>query len=190
MPEPVSAGPERPGVEHRPVVHLEPRHRGGEIPLRASLGWLVDPRVHLDGRLELGLAEHHGDDSYQWRVTAYDSSSKTLGQSPWRDFVVDNNGPKVETKSPSSSGTKKTNFVVTFNEPVKNLTSSTMAIYQSGKARKLPAKVTLSAGKTKATLNPNKNLKPGKKYTVKLLSGITDTWGNKLTLTTWTVTIR
>ena len=92
------------------------------------------------------------------------------------------------SKKPSSVATRKSNFVVTFDEKVKNLTSATFAIYKNGKGPKLSSKVTLKGGK-KATLNPKKNLKRGTKYTLKLTSRITDAYGNPLEATSWSVRI-
>lgn len=129
------------------------------------------------------------DGNWEWRVTAYDGGSIVLGSSGWRDFIVDDTGPRVISKTPLSQGKPKSNVVVIFDEEVKALTSKTMSIFQKGKKGKLSAKVTLTGGGTRAVLNPAKNLKRGSSYTIKVAGSITDEWGNKLTPLSWTILV-
>ncbi len=80
------------------------------------------------------------------------------------------------------------NFVARFSEPMRNLNTTTMALFVQGQQGRLSATVTMSnEGKT-ATLNLAVNLRVGKIYTLKLLAGIKDRAGNPLPPQSWTVT--
>lgn len=125
--------------------------------------------------------------SWEWRVTAKDSAGAVLGASAWRSFKVDATAPRVVSKSPTLTAYRTANFVAKFSEPVKSVTSSTFRIYRAGSTTPLLAKVTVSADRKTAVLNPNSNLVVGRYYTIKLTSGITDLAGNRLAATAWKV---
>lgn len=130
------------------------------------------------------------DGSYEWRVSGYDSGNQSLGASPWRTFKVDSLAPTVVRKSPTGKVSRTSNFVAKFSEPVKHLDTTTMKIFVKGQQHNLSARVTMSNGKKTATLNPVRNLRPGKVYTIKLSSKITDRAGLALEATKWNVTAR
>lgn len=138
-----------------------------------SLAW-ASPKVIADG-------------SWQWRITALDAAGKATASSGWRGFVVDATAPRVARKSPLTTARRTANFTVTFSEPVTGVTGTTMRLYPSNQSSALLAKVTWSSTRRTATLNPTKNLKKGKSYTVKLLKGIKDLVGNTLAPTSWKV---
>jgi hypothetical protein len=132
------------------------------------------------------------DGSYDWQVTAYDQSGGVLGVSSWRTFKVDTTRPTVVRAKPTA-GTKAkrtANFVATFSEPVGSVSSATVKLYVKGHTGAIPAKVSLSRSKLKASLNPTKNLVPGKIYTVKVTSGVRDLAGLRLVAYTWAVTAK
>jgi hypothetical protein len=129
-----------------------------------------------------------GTGNWEWRVVSLDTASRPLGTSAWRGFLVDVTGPKVKTYSPTGKVSLNTNFKVTFNEPVTNLTSSTFTITASGGSNALAAAVSLDSTKKVATLNPSSTLQSGKKYVVRLTSGVTDVYGNPMTAFSWTIT--
>jgi hypothetical protein len=127
---------------------------------------------------------------YEWRVTAYDLKGAVLGRSPWRGFSVDGTAPRVVKKTPTRTATRTANFVATFSEPVKNVNTTTMALFVKGQQHRLSATVKMSnKGKT-ATLNPAVNMRVGKFYTLKLLKGIRDRAGNPLKPLSWSVTVK
>ena len=55
----------------------------------------------------------------------------------------------------------------------------------NGQRRPVGATVRVSTDKRVATLNPSRNLKPGRVYTVKLTSRIKDAAGHTLLATSW-----
>lgn len=104
-------------------------------------------------------------------------------------YNIDSAAPRVSAKSPKANAkgvSIKANVKATFNEAVKGVSGATFTLKQGAKA--ISAKVTLS-GNT-AILNPKANLVPGKKYTVRLTSGISDGVGNRLAATSWSFTTR
>ncbi|MGH3335260.1 MAG: Ig-like domain-containing protein, partial [Nocardioides sp.] len=127
------------------------------------------------------------DGEYEWRVTAFDASNGSLGSSAWRGFTIDTTRPTVTKKAPGTRATRGSNFVVTFSEPVRGASSTTMKLYVEGRTTPLGAVVTTSSDRRKATLNPNSNLVVGKRYQVKCTTGIKDDAGNKLVAYSWKV---
>jgi hypothetical protein len=128
--------------------------------------------------------------SWQWRVSSLDAAGKVSATSEWRSFAVDGGRPTVTAKSPTGTVGGSTSFAARFSERVTKVSSTTFRVYQKGLPDPLPAKVSLDSSGTKATLVPRSNLKPGKTYTVKLTSGITDAAGNGLVATSWKVSVR
>lgn len=137
--------------------------------------------------------------SGSWRVTALDSAGATLGVSPWRDVTVttpgtttppptDTTPPKVIQKAPLTYAKRGSNFTARFSEPVKGVSGTTMRLFKG--TTRVSARVTLSADKRTATLNPSRLMKRRAKYTLKLSSGIRDLAGNRLKATSWTVRVR
>jgi large repetitive protein len=125
--------------------------------------------------------------SWEWRVSALDSTGKVIRASAWRSFRVDSTRPTVTSATPSTSVSRTTNFVAKFSEPVTGVSSRTYRIYKSGSTSPLTATVTLNSTRTKATLNPAANLKSGVSYVIKLTSKICDDAENKLTAYSWKV---
>ena len=60
-----------------------------------------------------------------------------------------------------------------------------MKLYVEGRQDPVRARVTLSPDRRTAKLNPRRNLRRGKVYTLKLSRAITDRRGNKLRATKW-----
>ena len=124
------------------------------------------------------------DGSWQWRVTAYDSSSAAMKSSAWRTFYVDGTRPTVVGKSPTRTASRTANFVAKFSEPVEYVSGTSMKLFVKGQQHPLTAKVTVSSDRRTATLNPARNLRAGKVYTL-LGTGIRDGAGNRLAATSW-----
>ncbi len=126
--------------------------------------------------------------SWEWRAVALDTSGKPLGFSDWRSFRTDSSGPKVKSYAPRGTVAGGANFTVTFNEKVVNVTDATFTITKLSGTNALPATVTLDSTDKQAKLNPASRLEKGKKYVVRLTSGITDEHGNPMKPFSWTVT--
>jgi hypothetical protein len=122
---------------------------------------------------------------WQWRVAALDVSGNVLGTSKWRTFAVDATRPRVVKRSPVRTATRTANFVARFSEPVRNVSRTTMKLFVEGRKSPLMASVRISRDRRTATLNPSANLKPGKRYTLRLSSGIRDGAGLTLKATGW-----
>lgn len=119
------------------------------------------------------------DGTWQWKVVAENASRGQIGSTGWSTFVIDENGPRVTDFAPTTIR-PGSSFVVTFDEPVTNVTRRTFFVKRDGTRRKLDAKVTLSADQLRATLNPSRRLRSGTRYTVKVTSGVKDLRGNPL----------
>ncbi len=130
------------------------------------------------------------DASYEWRTSAYDAGGGLLGSSPWRAFKVDATAPVLVSKSPTGKALRTANFVAKFSEPILGVNTTRMALLIKGNVHRLSATVTLSANGKTATLNPKANLRVGKVYTVRLLTGMTDRALNPLRAQSWTVTAK
>lgn len=130
------------------------------------------------------------DGQWQWRLSSLDASGVPIASTPWRDFAVDSTRPTATLRSPLNRARVSANFTIDFSERVKNANSSTIKLFQKGVRLPLSAKVTLNATGKTATLNPARNLKSGKVYTLKLSRGITDVAGNSLVAGTWRVTAK
>jgi hypothetical protein len=119
------------------------------------------------------------DGTWQWKVVAENASGGQIGSSGWGSFVIDENGPRVTTVGPSRVR-PRSSIVVTFNEAVKNVNRKTLYLKKSGSRRKVEARVTLSADKLRATLNPRRSLRRSTSYVLTTTAGITDLRGNPL----------
>jgi large repetitive protein len=128
--------------------------------------------------------------NFQWRVSSLDASGRVLASSTWRGYKVDATPPKVSTYGPQGLVAKGSSFTATFSEPVNNVTDQTFTITAAGATSPMSATVSLSSDRKTATLNPGSTLVIGKKYTVKLGSGIVDDHDNHLTNLTWTITAK
>ena len=127
----------------------------------------------------------HG--SWMWRVTSLDVNRNVLGTSGWRRFSVDTTKPRVVRKSPTRKAARSANFVAKFSERVYGVSRKTVKLYVKGQRTSVSARVTLSADRRTAKLNPKRNLTKGKVYTLRLSNGIADKAGNHLTARSWKV---
>ena len=128
------------------------------------------------------------DGTWQWSVVAVSASGTRIGSTDWSTFVVDENGPKVTEIAPATVR-PRSNIVVTFSEPVRNVSTRSVTLRKSGAQRNVAATVTLSPDKLRATLNPTRLLRVGV-YTVRLSGGITDLRRNPLAPYTRTISVR
>ncbi|HET6562765.1 MAG TPA: Ig-like domain-containing protein [Marmoricola sp.] len=128
--------------------------------------------------------------SWEWRVSTLDANGKIIKSSEWRGFTVDSTRPTVTVRKPTGKVGRATTFTVRFSERVVNVTTSTARVYLKGSPNPVSAKVKLNTTGRTATIDPVRNLKPGKVYTVRLTPGITDTAANPLVGSSWKVTVR
>jgi hypothetical protein len=128
--------------------------------------------------------------TWEWRVSSLDAAGKVIRSTGWRQFTVDATRPTVTVRRPTGKVARTTTFSATFSEPVVNVTSSTARVYLKGSPDPVSARVTLNRTRRTATIDPVRNLKAGKVYTVKLSGAITDTATNPLVASSWKVTVR
>lgn len=119
------------------------------------------------------------DGTWQWKVAAENASGGQIGSSGWSTFVIDENGPRVTNFTPSSVR-PRSNLVVTFSEPVTNISGRTFFLKKDGARRKVAARVILSPDRLRATLNPSRRLRAQTRYTLRVTARVTDLRGNKL----------
>ncbi|MGH3506619.1 MAG: Ig-like domain-containing protein, partial [Nocardioidaceae bacterium] len=168
-------------------------------PVPSAASYQIERRTPGDGRIlevvrTVGLSwaptRVIENGRYEWRVTAYDLKGGVLGRSGWRAFSVDGTAPRVVKKTPTKTATRTANFVATFNEPVRGVNTTTMALFVKGQQHRLSSTVRMSNGGKTATLNPAVNMKVGRFYTLRLTKGIKDRGGNPLKPLSWSVTVK
>ena len=117
-----------------------------------------------------------------------DLAGNALATSTWTfRTVADTTAPTVTSRVPGPGATgvgRNANVVVTFSEPVTNVTTTTFTLTNQAGVR-VAAAVTLSANGRTATLNPNATLANARRFHVDLTNGIRDTAGNRLTAIAW-----
>jgi hypothetical protein len=133
----------------------------------ASLAWAPTTRL--------------ADGVWEWRVTALNAAGSAMGSSAWGWFRVDSTRPRVISRTPGAYASITTNFTVKFSEPVTGVSWRTMRLYVDGRQTMLGARVTVSADRRTAVLNPNWNLVRGKSYTLRVDGAIRDNAGLLLT---------
>ena len=114
-----------------------------------------------------------GDGKYEWRVTARDPNSGSLGQSAWKTFKIDQTVPVLGSpKAKAFDHGSKISLVAKFSEKVKGVSTKTVKLYKDGKKTAIKAKVTFKKGKKLKIVNKGKlHLRVGSVYLVKLASG-------------------
>jgi hypothetical protein len=127
--------------------------------------------------------------TWSWRVVANDAAGRQLGASGWRSFYVDSRRPTISRRTPGRRTTRSANWVVTFSEPVRRVSGTTMRLYRAGRAGAVRARIRSSNGGRTWTLNPSTAMARRAKYTLKLSSGITDRAGNRLRATSYSSTV-
>jgi hypothetical protein len=128
--------------------------------------------------------------TWSWRVVSNDASGRSLGVSAWRTFQVDSQRPTVRKRTPGRRSTPSANWVVTFSEPVRRVSATTMRLNRAGRAGAVRAHVTSSNSGRTWTLNPSTAMARRTRYTLRLSSGITDKAGNRLRATSYSSRVR
>lgn len=136
-----------------------------------------------DGDLDSG--------TYRWRVVTLDSDGEPLGVSAWRTFTVDADAPEIIKIAPTDNvKPRRPAFTITFSEKVTGVSKSSIRLVPRGGTKAIKAKVTTSAGGSKAKLQILKNLKRGAYYEILVTSAIKDTSGNPLRTDDYTIDVR
>jgi len=119
-----------------------------------------------------------------------DLSDNPLVTTSWTFTTFDNTAPTVTARTPAANATAvvvSVNVTATFSEAVNGVTAAnvTLRVGTDPAGALVPAAFSFTAGTV--TLNPNANLLPDTRYTVRL-NNITDIAGNQLAAasTSWT----
>ena len=95
------------------------------------------------------------------------------------------------TRSPaagSAAVSRSANVVLTFSEAVIGVGSRAIVLRDMMTGRHVPAVVTYDSATRRATLNPSITLLPDRRYTVRVVAGMTDAAGNPVGATAWSFT--
>ena len=95
--------------------------------------------------------------------------------------------PAIAGRTPAVNGTNvatNRNLAVTFSEPVRGVSSSTVTLKTSA-GKLVPTTVSYNAAKRTATVKPKGILPSSTRFTVSLSNGITDVNGNRLAASSW-----
>jgi hypothetical protein len=137
---------------------------------------LMSPNVHYTLQLRSSITDHAGNPIAPASYTGIYSRDETR--------------PRVVRKVPGTRTRPTANWVVTFSEPVRHVSGTTMRLYRAGRARAESARITGSNGGRTWTLNPSRAMARRVRYTLRLSSGITDRAGNRLAATSYSSRVR
>lgn len=115
------------------------------------------------------------DGKYYWRVQAIDQSDNQLTWSPTRVFIKDSNAPTGKLVAPLSLSGES---LISFSEPVTNVTSGTVGLMEADTKRKVPGAVFVVDNKTAAFV-PTVSLAANQQY-VLWSDGVKDAANNPL----------
>ncbi|HEX8741718.1 MAG TPA: Ig-like domain-containing protein [Thermoleophilaceae bacterium] len=156
-----------------PVVVMKQLPRGGQLSVEMAnpgrFQRLTAVLVNGDAR-QAGFSQFLGD----WEF-AKD------GQEVLAHVSADYTPPRVRKRSPSSGAkaSPRTKVVVTFSEPMENVTSKTVGLVGPG-GKRVSVRVTYDVAKRQARLVPKKPLGARKRYSVKIGSTVVDGGDNRL----------
>ncbi len=125
---------------------------------------------------------------YRWTVLGIDEEGQLAITSSAAVKVVDRIKPTIKSRSPKANATgvvRSASIRVTFSEPVKGVSSSTVRLKNLRTGFWVRAKVTYAAGSRTATLDPTLSMFRNERYGVYVSSTIRDPSGNRLTSTSW-----
>lgn len=158
---------------------------GGTCPDDLDLADAVTFLELLSPTVESGLSPGA---CYRWTILAVDEESQIADATSAAVRVVDTTRPTITGRSPgrSATGVPRTASVkITFSEPVRGVSSSTLRLKNLQTGLWVRAKVTYSASKRTATIDPSMTMFRNARYGVYVLSGIRDLSGNRLATTSW-----
>ena len=126
---------------------------------------------------------------YRWNAYAYDEAGQFVDQMSDPVTIVDRTAPRITRRSPTSGQqgvVRSTSVRITFSEPVRGVSGTTLKLRNLRTGLYVRAKVTYSASKRTATINPVLSMYGGTRYRVYVRSGIKDLSGNRLPTGYWT----
>ena len=136
--------------------------------------------------LNTGLA---GGSCYRWEVFAVDEEAEAADEISHPVTVVDRTRPAITKRVPTSGQTgvaRSTSVRITFSEAVRGVSGTTLRLKNLTTGLYVRAKVTYSATKRTATIDPVLSMYGATRYRVYVRSGIRDLAGNALPATYWT----
>lgn len=145
--------------------------------------WTVDPADPMEPNLTYTLKVGRG-------ITDRADNPLATAGSYAGVYRVDLTRPRVVRKAPGRRTGPRANWVVTFSEPVRNVTRSSMQLYRAGSARPVRARITKSNHGRTWTLNPSKSMSRKVRYTLRLKRAIIDKSGNHLAATSYSSRVR
>ena len=156
-----------------------------------STGGTLIKRVDQQWESGTELAQHTvgGPARILVRITNYYANGNKAAYSITPTFV-DTVAPAVTGRAPGPNDVRVRYdgaMRIVFSEPVTGVSGSTVQLRTSSGA-KVPASVSYSASKRRATLKPKAPLAGEKVYRLRVTSGITDQVGHALAATSWTFT--
>jgi Bacterial Ig-like domain len=156
-----------------PVVRLKTLPRGGQLSVELEnpgrFARITAVLVNADAT-QSGFSQFSGDWEFakdRQEVLAHVSSDYTA--------------PRVRRRSPAvgSKVSRKARVVITFNEPMENITTKTVGLVRPG-GKKVPVRIEYDVNKRQARLTPKKPLAARTRYSVKIGSTVVDGGDNRL----------
>jgi hypothetical protein len=118
---------------------------------------------------------------YWWRVRVLDGGGNVMADSLKRSFTKDSAAPRVTAVSPTTKLAVDGTITVTFSEPVKGVSTTSLTLRAAGSTAPLAGTVaTPTTSPGTATFRPTSPLIPGQYYDVVADAGITDLMGNAI----------
>jgi Bacterial Ig-like domain len=125
---------------------------------------------------------------YRWTVLGIDEEGQLAITTSAAVKVVDRTKPTIKSRSPKANATgvaRGASIRVTFSEPVRSVSSTTLRLKNLRTGFWVKARVTYAAGSRTATLDPTLSMFRNERYGVYVSSTIRDMSGNRLTATSW-----
>jgi subtilisin family serine protease len=173
------------------VVRLSWRTVGGRCPDPELV--FYDDFVLLDFTSPIHETGLPAGFCYRWDALAIDEEGQLAETVSPAITIVDLTKPRIKSRTPSGGAAHvatSTSVKIVFTEPVKGVSGSTLRLKNLSTGFWVRAKVTYSASKRTATIDPRLSMFHGNRYAVVVLHGITDLSGNKLSSTDWSFRTR
>ncbi len=130
---------------------------------------------------------------YRWMALGIDEEAQIAIVTSAPVKVVDITEPTIKSRSPRPSATgvpRTTSVRITFSEPVKGVSSTTLRLKNLRTGLWVRAKVSYSAATRTATLDPVLSMYRDQRYAVFVFRGVRDLSGNRLATATWSFRTR
>jgi hypothetical protein len=157
----------------QPTVSMRRLPAGGqtnvELPNPGRFSRITAVLINADAT-QSGFSQSRGD----W---AFDRD----GQAVLAHVSSDYTPPRVRKRSPAPGArvSTKASVAITFSEPMRNLTTSTVQLV-GPRGKRVGVRLRWDLAKRRLTLKPNRRLDPGRRYRVKIGSTVVDGGDNRL----------